>query len=74
MGYYDAANMAKRIKCPTTIGAGLGDTVCPPSGICVLYNNLSVPKQLEFTQGRTHPYTPPNAQRFDVKGDFLKSN
>jgi cephalosporin-C deacetylase len=63
LGYYDAANMAKRIKCETTIVAGLGDYVCPPSGVCVLYNNIKAPKQMELIQGKTHPFTPPEPQQ-----------
>ncbi|XHR31190.1 MAG: acetylxylan esterase [Chthoniobacteraceae bacterium] len=66
LGYYDAANMAKRIHCETRIIAGLGDYVCPPSGVCVLYNNLKAPKQLELLQGKTHPYTPPNPQKITL--------
>ena len=69
LGYYDAANMAKRIRCETSIIAGLGDYVCPPSGVCVLYNNIKAPKQLELLQGKTHPYTPPNPQKITLKGN-----
>jgi cephalosporin-C deacetylase-like acetyl esterase len=69
LAYYDAANQAKRIRCKTTIVAGLGDYTCPPSGICVLYNNLHGPKQLEFLQGKTHMYTPPNPQKFILKSE-----
>ena len=61
LGYYDAANMAKRIKCETKIVGGLGDYVCPPSGVCVLYNNINAPKQLDLVQGKTHGYTPPGS-------------
>lgn len=61
LGYYDSANFAKRIKCPNVIiTAGLGDYVCPPSGITVLYNNLPVSKQIKYVQGATHGYNPPN--------------
>ncbi|SDU24469.1 Cephalosporin-C deacetylase [Verrucomicrobium sp. GAS474] len=69
LGYYDGANMAKRITCPTTIVAGLGDYVCPPSGVCVLYNNLkaAASRQLEFVQGRTHAFAPAVAQRTTLK-------
>lgn len=69
LGYYDAVNMAKRIQCETSIIAGLGDYTCPPSGVCVLYNNIKAPKQLELIQGKTHPYTPPNPQKITLKGN-----
>lgn len=69
LGYYDSVNMAKRIQCPVSITAGLGDYVCPPSGVAVLYNNIKAPKTLEFIQGKTHGYTPPNtaAQKISLK-------
>ena len=68
LGYYDAANMARRIKCETAIVGGLGDYVCPPSGVCVLYNNIKAPKKLELIQGKTHSYTPPaNLQKITLK-------
>ncbi len=54
LGYYDIVNHAKRVKCPVTISAGLGDYVCPPSGVAILYNNIKSPKSLEFTQGKKH--------------------
>jgi len=63
LGYYDTATMGKRITCPTTITAGLGDYVCPPSGVSVLYNNIKAPKSIEFTQGSTHGYNPPNPKK-----------
>jgi len=66
IGYYDAVNMAKRIHCETTISLGLGDYTCPPSGICVLYNNIKAPKKLTFTQGGTHGYIPPNPKQFTI--------
>jgi len=68
LGYYDSVNMAKRITCPTTICAGLGDSVCPPSGVSVLYNNLKCPKELNFVQGMTHQFFPKNnIQRIELK-------
>ena len=60
LAYYDTATMGKRIKCPTAITTGLGDYVCPPSGVSVLYNNIKAPKTLEYMQGSTHGYNPPN--------------
>lgn len=65
LGYYDAVNHAKRVKCQVDITrAGLGDYTCPPSGIAILYNNLKAPKKINWVQGSTHGYVPPDAQRF----------
>ncbi len=65
LGYYDAVNHAKRIKCPVTITrAGLGDYVCPPSGLAVLYNNITAPKKIFWVQGSDHGYVPTKPERF----------
>lgn len=69
LNYYDPVNHAKRIKCSTTIISGLGDYVCPPSSITVLYNNIKAPKRIEFIQGSTHMYDPPGAKKFSLKGN-----
>ena len=70
LGYYDAANHAKRIKCTTYIYAGLGDYTCPPSTEAVLYNNITAPKKLEFQQGRTHGYTMPGGEKYSISKDW----
>lgn len=72
LGYYDAANHAKRIKCSTSITSGLGDYSCPPSTQIVLYNNISAPKKLEFSQGRTHMYIMPGGEKFYLSQDWDK--
>jgi cephalosporin-C deacetylase-like acetyl esterase len=63
LGYYDTATMGKRVTCPTFITAGLGDYVCPPSGVSVLYNQINGPKTIEYMQGSTHGYNPPDPQK-----------
>ncbi|HRU18925.1 MAG TPA: acetylxylan esterase [Kiritimatiellia bacterium] len=62
LGYYDAVNVAKRIptSCRTIIPrAGLGDYVCPPSGLAILWNNIKGPKKITWVQGSQHGYVPP---------------
>ena len=62
MGYYDAANFAKRIPetCHTAITrAGLGDYCCPPMGLAKLWNNIPGNKQINWVQGSQHGYVPP---------------
>ena len=61
LGYYDAANMARRF--PATcraniVWAGLGDYICPPSGVMAFYNNLACPKNITFVQGAMHTFHP----------------
>ena len=63
MGYYDAANFAKRIPttCRTVVTrAGLGDYCCPPMGLAKLYNNIPGNKQINWVQGSEHGYVPPS--------------
>ena len=60
--YYDPVNLAKRIskKCRVEIPrAGLGDYCCPPSGVSILFNNIPGPKKINWVQGSTHGYVPP---------------
>ena len=62
MGYYDAANFAKRIPltCRTVITrAGIGDYCCPPMGLAKLFNNIPGNKQIKWVQGSEHGYVPP---------------
>ena len=62
LGYYDAANMASRIPATCRVAvpwAGLGDYICPPSGVMAFYNNLRCPKSIKFVQGATHFSCPP---------------
>jgi cephalosporin-C deacetylase-like acetyl esterase len=63
LGYFDPINHAKRIRGETFIISCLGDYVSPPSGLSVLYNNIKAPKTIEYIQGATHPYTPPNPKK-----------
>lgn len=68
LGYYDTVNLAKRIRAVTYITSGLGDYVCPPSGVTVLYNNIpaSVYKRIEYKQGATHATSPADAATFVI--------
>lgn len=66
--YFDTANFAKRVKCPVSISAGLGDPLCPPAGVAAMYNSLTCPRTLVFKQGGTHSYTQPNGELFDFSG------
>ncbi len=73
LGYYDPINVARRISknCRTLIPrAGLGDYTCPPSGLAILFNNIPGPKKINWEQGSTHPYIPPEPhQKFSVTGN-----
>jgi cephalosporin-C deacetylase-like acetyl esterase len=62
MGYYDAANFAKRIPktCYTIVTrAGMGDYCCPPMGLAKLWNNIPGNAKIIWVQGSEHGYVPP---------------
>lgn len=61
LNYIDPANHAKRIKCPVSTDIGLGDYVCPPSGVSVMVNNIKGTKTMVYVQGATHGYAPPKS-------------
>lgn len=55
LAYYDTTSFGKRIKCETYLLTGLGDDVCPPSGVMLLYLHLQSPnKTIEIKQGENH--------------------
>ncbi len=67
--YFDTAIAAKYLTCPVYIEAGIGDYVCPPSGITALYNGIKSQKKIDFIQGRTHSYTPPVKEVFTLENE-----
>ncbi len=56
MSKYDPANFAHMVTCKAKIFSGLGDNVCPASGIMIFYNNLTntAGKELVFRQNFAH--------------------
>ncbi len=38
-----------------------------PSGVTVVYNNIKAPKHIQYNQGATHTYYPPNPQQFKLR-------
>ncbi len=55
LAYVDPANFAPKLTCSVQIFAGLGDRVCPASGIMALYNSISnAEKSLTFEQNYWH--------------------
>lgn len=60
LSYFDAMNLAGRIKCPTLMGVGLQDQTCPPTTNFAAYNRIPARKKFwiypDFGHGlgRTH--------------------
>ena len=63
LGYFDPVYHIKRLSpdCRFSVGrAGLGDYICPPSGVALLYKNAAAKqKSISWVQGSTHAYVPP---------------
>lgn len=69
LAYYDAALHARRIpqSCRLVISrAGLGDYVCPPSGLAAQYNAAGCPKSIAWVQNSTHMVVPPDKREYVV--------
>ncbi|MGN1345937.1 MAG: acetylxylan esterase [Eubacteriales bacterium] len=64
LDYYDTAAMASRVTCETFVFAGLGDSICPPSGVTALYHRFTVKKHLTMLQNKTHSYNAPEYEEY----------
>ena len=63
LDYYDPVFLVKRIKTATVniTRAGMGDYVCPPSGVAICYKNIASPrKSIAWYQGSDHGFVPKN--------------
>jgi len=75
LAYFDPVYHIKRIPktMPFSIWfAGLGDYICPPSGLALLYKNASADKKsIHWVQGATHGFTPtkPHQVHDDKQGE-----
>jgi cephalosporin-C deacetylase-like acetyl esterase len=70
LDYFDIVNHAKRIPASCyvkVVRAGLGDYVCPPSGVQIFYNNVKGPKEIHWFQNSGHggPFLP-KMQKYHV--------
>ena len=61
--YFDTVYFGRRIddKVNITLTAGLGDYICPPSGVVALFNEMGGHVTMYFKQGMTHGFTPDGA-------------
>ena len=70
LAYYDAVYHAKRFRrdlITTVLSAGLGDDLCPPSGVAAFFNQCnSAQKSILWIQGATHFTVPKNTDRFSL--------
>jgi cephalosporin-C deacetylase-like acetyl esterase len=52
--YFDTTNFAKRVRVPTYFAIGFIDTVTPPTGCYLAFNNIPGPKVVEHEPGHGH--------------------
>jgi cephalosporin-C deacetylase len=62
MSYFDALNLAEKIRCSAFFSLGLQDAVCPPSTIFAVYNRLDVPKEYRVYPNTKHWVVPEHHQ------------
>ena len=67
--YLDPVAQSVFLKCPVKITAGLGDYICPPSGVMALYNSIKTLKSITFIQASTHGYRPNEKVCFTLNFD-----
>lgn len=64
LAYFDSVFLTRRIPktCKLEINrAGLGDYVCPPSGLAAQYNAADCAKRIVWMQNSSHMYVPPRS-------------
>ena len=54
LSYFDTMNMADRIQCPTLMGVGLQDSVCPPSTSFATFNRITAERDFRIYEESGH--------------------
>lgn len=68
LSYFDALNLAERIRKPVFVSVGLKDTICLPETIFAVYNRIEAPKRLQVYPFNGH-YT--SGDHFRKMASFL---
>lgn len=70
MDYFDTAIFAAYVNNKVIISrSGLGDYICPPSGMIAMYNNLKCEKSIVFYQNSTHN-SPKHYNTYEIVGEI----
>jgi cephalosporin-C deacetylase-like acetyl esterase len=69
--YFDAVNFASRITVPSLVAIGFVDTVTPPVGIWIAYNQIRGPKEAVpmVDSPHNHQATPEQQRPFTVRSE-----
>ena len=54
LSYFDTMNFADRIQCPTLMGVGLQDSICPPSTSFATFNRITAPRDYRIYESSGH--------------------
>jgi cephalosporin-C deacetylase len=74
--YFDPVNFAPRIKVPSLVAMGFVDTVTPPVGIWIAFNQIKGPKEAApmIDSPHNHQATPAQQRPFTVRsGEWLNA-
>ena len=66
--YYDTIYHMRRYDGKVKLMAGLGDYVCPPSGMAVIYEEAKGPKEIVYTQSAGHNGNP-SGEKFTLTAE-----
>lgn len=54
LSYFDTMNFADRIQCPTLMGVGLQDSICPPSTSFATFNRITAARDYRIYENSGH--------------------
>jgi len=57
LSYFDTMNMVDKIQCPTLMGVGLQDSICPPATSFATFNRITAERDFRIYQKSGHMLT-----------------
>lgn len=72
--YFDQANLASRVKCPTLVCVGLVDGLSPAYGVIAAYNQIHAPKQIIIMPAGEHGNNNNTHQPYYAASDAFMKN
>ena len=54
LSYFDTMNMADKIQCPTLMGVGLQDSICPPATSFATFNRITAERDYRIYEKSGH--------------------
>ena len=61
--YFDIMNFADKIKTHMLLDVGLQDSVCPPSSVYAVYNNMKCKKEIDVYKYAIHEWLNPHKEK-----------